>query len=273
MKTWLYENYVVITGASGGIGRQLCKIFVQKYKAKVVGVARNEEKLRSLQEELGESFSYCVFDVSVRENWNILKTYLVGNNVSPVLFVNNAGEIPPFCYALDLPVETYERVMQTNYFSCVYGVETIAPLMKKAGKKLPFIANVSSSAGLCPVVGTTAYSASKFAVRGYTEALGLDLKGKIKVGVICPGTTATDLFKKDEQTEGSALYIIAMSTEKMSKKIARRLRFRKRRSAVGWDSKIMGFLARLMPVKGPFAVRKVMKISKSKVFKNVFKEE
>ena len=72
MRNWLRGKYVVLTGASGGIGRQLCKILIVKYGANVIGIGRSEEKMRSLKEELaqnGDKFSYDLFDVSERDNW------------------------------------------------------------------------------------------------------------------------------------------------------------------------------------------------------------
>ena len=72
MRNWIKDKYVVLTGASGGIGRELCKLLVIKYGANVIGVGRNEEKMRSLQAELGKDahrFTYTLFDVSIKENW------------------------------------------------------------------------------------------------------------------------------------------------------------------------------------------------------------
>jgi short-subunit dehydrogenase len=135
------------------------------------------------------------------------------------------------------------------------------------------IVNVSSSAALCSVVGTSAYSASKAAVKGYTEALALEERGKLYIGLIHPGTTATELFDADENVKGSMLQKIAMKPEKMAAKIARAVVKRKRRKVLGWDAKIMNFLAKVAPVRGVGIVANVMKASKSKVFTNVFDYE
>ena len=152
-------------------------------------------------------------------------------------------------------------------------MESISPLLQNNGKHLPAIVNVASSAALCTVVGTGAYSASKAALKAYTEALALEEKGKKYVGLMCPGTTATDLFRADENTQNSALDILAMPASKMAKKIARKILKKRRRAVLGWDAKMMNFTAKLMPMKGLFLIRWVMKISKSKVFINVFDEE
>ncbi len=273
MKNWLKDKYIVLSGASSGIGRELCKIFIERFGANVIGIGRKEEKMLSLKLELGENanrFDYALFDVSQREAWEQFKNRLIGQNVKPCLLINNAGAFPTFNTVLKTPSETFERIMQTNYFSIVYAVEALSPLLVGNGKDKPAIVNIASSAALCTVAGTAAYSASKAAVKSYTEALAMEEKGKKYVGLICPGTTATDLFNGDTHTKDSALHFIAMPAPKMAKKIAKKILKKKRRAVVGWDAKMMNFTAKIMPVKGLFLIRGVMKASKSKVFTDVF---
>ena len=272
MTNWLKDKYVVLSGASGGIGRELCKIFVQKYGAKVIGIGRNEEKMRSLQAELGENFSYSLFDVSVQNNWSNFAQWLCEREISPCLLVNNAGAFPTFARSMESGATTAERIIQNNYLSAVYAIDSLAPYIKGEGKHKPAIVNVASSAALCTVAGTGAYSASKSALKSYTEALQLEEKGRFYIGLIAPGTTATELFREDENTKNSALDKIAMPANKMAKKIARKILKKRRRAVLGWDAKLMGFTARLLPVKGLFLIRGVMKASKSKVFKEVYKK-
>ena len=159
---------------------------------------------------------------------------------------------------------------KNNVFSILYATESISPLLCGNGKYKPAIVNISSSAALCPVVGTAVYSASKAAVKNYTEAMQLEEKGKFYIGAIYPGTTATELFDGDENAKKSALHKIAMPARKMASKIAKRILKRKKRSALGWDSKMMSFLARFAPVKGVALVAWIMKKTKSNVFSEVF---
>ena len=130
--------------------------------------------------------------------------------------------------------------------------------------------NVCSSSALCPVVGTAAYSASKSALKGFTEALSLEYRGRAFIGILFPGTTDTELFRDDEQTKDSVLQKFAISPEKMARKMARKIYRKRRRAVVGADAKMMAFLTWLMPVKGPALISWIMKKSGSKVFKNVF---
>ena len=272
MKNWLYNQNIIVTGASGGIGKELCRLLITRYNANVIGVARSEEKLRAFKDELGEfshKFSYYVFDVSNKEAWFAFANTLQSQNTPIRLLINNAGIFPSFQTVENTPDEIIEMVMQTNFYSATYATQAFSTLL--FADKTGAIVNISSSAALCTIVGTAAYSASKSALKAYTEALALDKKDNY-VGIIYPGTTKTELFRNDVQTENSALDKIAMSAPKMAKKILRKIRKRKKRAVVGWDAKLMNFATKIAPVKGLFLIRYVMKKSKSKVFKNVFNQ-
>ena len=273
MKNWLDNQTVVLSGASGGIGKELARLLITKYNANVIGIGRSEEKMLALRQELGdksEAFSYRLFDVSKKECWQNLAVELQANNVRPALLINNAGIFPALQKASDAPSGLAEKIIQTNYLSAVYAIEAISPLLIGNGKYLPAIVNVSSSAALCTVVGACYYVASKSALKGYTEALQLEEKGKKYVGIVYPGTTATDLFRDDANVQNSAMGMIAMPAKKMAKKIAKRILKRKKRSVLGFDAKFMSLTARFMPIKGPAFICWTMKISKSKAFANVF---
>ncbi len=276
MRNWLRDKYVLLTGASGGIGRELTKRLILRYGAKVIGVGRNEEKLLALKNSLGEradDFSFYALDISKRESWAFLRADLTEKGVYPTLLINNAGVFPPLAVGTENIAEKVQSVLQTNFFAMLYAVETFSPVLISSGKQKPAIVNICSSAALCPVVGAAAYAASKSAMKGFTEALQLEEKGKKYVGIFYPGTTATDLFRADENVGKSAMTKIACSPKKMARKIARKIYRRKKRAVLGWDAKLMNFAAKLMPVKGPALICKVMKLSKSVAFKNVFNEE
>ncbi len=279
MRNWLQDKVVVLSGASGGIGRELCKLLVLKFGAKVVGIGRSAEKMQSLQQELQEegsapqAFRYELFDVGEQANWKTLCDKLQAEGISPALLINNAGIFPQFACALDMETQTTEKVLRVNYLAAVYATKAISPILQGTQKDLPAIVNIASSAALCSVVGTAAYSASKGALKGYTEALALEEKGRKYVGIIYPGTTKTELFRDDKNTENSALDIVAMPAEKMAKKIARAILKKKKRAVVGWDAKAMNLVAKIAPVKGLYLIRGVMKKSGSKVFQAVFSDE
>lgn len=268
MKNYLLNKTVVLTGASSGIGKEMSKILVRTYGAKVIGVGRNEEKLLALKAELGEKFSHYAFDVSNKENWQNFAKNLQTAGVCPDLLINNAGAFPQFTRFSQAKAETVELILKNNFLSAVYGVETLTGVMGENGG----IVNICSSSALCSVVGTSAYSASKSAMKGFSECLMLEETNRY-VGIIYPGTTSTELFRNDENTKNSALDIVAMKPQKMAKKILKKIAKRKKRAIVGWDAKAMNLTAKLAPVWGLKFICFVMRKSKSKVFKEVFKEE
>ena len=273
MTNWLKDNYVILTGAAGGIGKALTKILISTYGAKVIGIGRTECKLQALQTELGEnapSFSYFTFDVSVKENWTIFRAQLEEKNIQPVLLINNAGIFPAFKKALDSDEDVLTRVMQTNFYSAVYAIRALSPILVGVGKIKPAIYNISSSAALCSVVGTAAYSASKAALKGYSEALQLEERERLHVGVIFPGMTKTELFRDEKNMENSILDSFSVSAEKMGASIAKAIYQRKYHAVIGLDANLMNTVAKVAPANGLALVRWVMKSSKNKVFSQVF---
>lgn len=270
MKNWLYEKTVVLTGASGGIGRELTKILINNYGATVIGIGRSEEKMKALSEGLGENasrFSYRLFDIAKQENWEDFAADLAREGIYPLLLINNAGAFPTFRRVEDTPVETMENILKINYVATMYATNALSALYKHIS-----VVNICSSSALCSVVGTASYSASKAALKAYTEVLQMEDR-KRYIGIFYPGTTKTDLFRNDKNTENSALDIVAMPASKMAKKIAKKILKKRKRAVLGWDAKAMNLVAKIAPVKGLSLIAWVMRISKSKVFTNVFNDE
>lgn len=274
MKNWLKDRWVVVTGASSGIGRELCKLLLEKYQVKVLGVGRDETKMLTLIGELSqtakENFVYRLFDVSVKESWGLLKIYLDERGIVPALIVNNAGVFPSFSRFQNS--ETLEKTMQVNFYSAVYCAEVFLSAMKASDLPVGLL-NVSSSAALCPVVGTTAYSASKCALKGFTHALSLEQKKNVYVGAVFPGTTATELFKQNESlTDSGLIEKLATKPQTMAKKILKVALRRKKYAVLGIDAKLMNFVATVAPVKGSGMIRNIMKKFGANYFNGIFDE-
>lgn len=137
MKTknsWLNGTTVLITGVSSGIGRELTTVLIEKYSAKVFGVARREEKLISLKNKFGKSFDYFAADVSKLENWQSILKHVESNNIKIDVLINNAGTIHNFLPFFKLNIETIEKIMQINYFAAIYGMQTFLPMLFKSKK-------------------------------------------------------------------------------------------------------------------------------------------
>lgn len=269
---WIENKRVVLTGASSGIGKEITKILIEKYNCFVIGIGRNEQRMIDLKISLNEksqSFSYCLFDISNIENWKEFVDNLENKNVD--ILINCAGMLPKFDRFENYSIELLDEVIKTNFYSAVYGIKTMLPLIRKS--KTPAIVNVSSSASLCALPGISYYTASKSALKNFTEALASEYKKEIYIGLVCPGFTRTNIFRnQDKDVEKSIVYKFSMSAEKMAKKIVRSIIRKKKRVVIGTDAKIMNFLYKLYPKSAGNICGGVLRKSKIKLFEDVFKE-
>ncbi len=275
MKNWIDNKTVIITGASGGIGKGIAETLIKKHNCKVIGVARSKEKTEKFIFELGEyskNFTCKLFDVSVRENWSEFADFLKTNHIQPDVLINNAGILPKFNKTQSYSIEDVEDVMNINFYSAVYSVNALLPILLKS--ESPAIINVSSSAALMSLAGTSTYSASKGALKSYTESLREDLRGKCYVSVVCPGFTKTDIFRnqgKNTQKGEKMINAISTNCDTMVKKIVNGIEKKKELMIFGADAQFMKIFGRLTPVKGGNLFSAVMKMSKLPLFDDVFK--
>jgi short-subunit dehydrogenase len=272
-KNWLNNKTVIISGASGGLGFAITKYLIEKYNCNVIGIARNEEKLLNNRETLGDkrdNFSYFLFDVSVKENWQNFAKELENKGIVPDILINNAGFMLPFMKVEDVDDNVIDEIIKTNLCSCVYSVKALMPLLKQS--KTPSIINVSSAAGLSPVVGESLYCLTKFGVRGFTETLQQDYKKKIFVCGVYPGFIKTDLMNRMEISDKNNGIIdkVMMPVSKACKKIVKGIAKKKKRIVIGLDGKSMHFLYRIMPKGGPSLITSVLKSSKLEMFDKIF---
>lgn len=271
-KKWIENKTIIVTGVSSGMGRALCKTFVQKYGCRVVGVARNEEKCRSLQQELGDSFSYRLFDVGKKEEWERFAADLKNEDTMPDLLINNAGMLPPFCRFEKADPALYERVTNTNFLSVVYACHALLPLLRRS--KSGGIVNISSSSALCTLPGVTMYAASKAAVKNFTESLASEFSAKdFYVGLILPGFTLTDIFREQKTGKADGLIAaVATPCDKMTKKIEKAILRRKRRRVFGTDAHGMNLLYRLFPSAAARVCGSVLRLFRLDLFSDVFED-
>ena len=158
-------------------------------------------------------------------------------------------------------------IIDTNFMSCVYSAFYLVPIMEKTGTKA--IINIASSAGLCPLPGISIYSASKSAVKNFTECLALEKD--YYVGLVCPGFTLTDIFRyQREEVGGKLINLFATKKEKMANKIYRAIIRQKRRCVFGSDAKLMNILYSRFPKSAPKLFAKILKKSKLKLFEDIF---
>ena len=271
-KNWLFNKTAVITGASGGIGFSVAKTLIEKYDCKVIGIARNEEKIKNAIDSLGEkkgNFSYLLFDVSKKENWQILTDYLDKNGIVPDILINNAGFMLPFKTFEKISDEEIEEITETNFKAALYSVKRLLPYLKRS--KSSAIINISSAAGLCAVVGESMYCATKYAVRGFTETLRVEYYKKIYVAGVYPGFIATDITSRMslKGEEKKTVNKMMMPLDKATKKIVKGIAKKKNHIALGKDGKAMAFFNKLFPKATPLIIAKVLKLSKMEMFDDI----
>lgn len=274
-KSWLNGKNVILTGASSGIGKEITKILINEFDCLVLGIARNEEKMLNLIEELGEKkekFSYKLFDVSSKTNWEDFAKFLEKENISVDVLINCAGVLPNFDKFINYDLKTIENIINVNFYSAVYSTKALFSNLEKSEK--PMILNVSSAGALCAIPGTSIYSASKSALKSFTEALDAETNKNMRVSVVCPGFTKTDLFR-DQKHKGDKgiIHKISMPADKMARKIIRVIKKRCRRAVLGLDAKLINLLYKFFPRSAGRICGKVLKSAKVQLFSDVFKNE
>lgn len=273
---WMNNKTVIITGASGGMGKGVAEKLIKEHGCTVIGIARSEEKMKKVVEELGsyaDKFSYQLFDVAVEENWINFANYLKENDIHPDVLINNAGILPKFDRFQNYTVDYIKKAMDINFYSAVYSIHALLPILLESPS--PAIINIDSSAALMTLAGTSVYSASKAALKSLSEALREELRGKCYVGIVCPGFTKTDIFRNQDSADAKAqkmLNMVSTSCDRMVNMIMNDIKFKRPLGVHGFDAAFMNYFGRIMPVQGGRLFSTVMKASKLPLFDSVFKD-
>ncbi|HVJ83497.1 MAG TPA: SDR family NAD(P)-dependent oxidoreductase [Planctomycetia bacterium] len=184
---------VLVTGASSGIGRATAKEFAAR-GAKVLAVARTESKLAALAEEVraaGGTLFPFVADICKEEDRQAAVAEAALRLGGLDILVNNAG-IGAFGHFIDLGPEVLRQLFEVNFFALAECCRAAIPELAKGDD--PTIVNVSSMTGRRGIPAWTDYSASKFAVCGFSEALRPELaRFGIELTLVVPGLTRSDL--------------------------------------------------------------------------------
>ncbi|MBQ3905070.1 MAG: SDR family oxidoreductase, partial [Eubacterium sp.] len=227
-----------------------------------------------LGEEYKDKFSYKLFDVSVKENWESFAQELKAEGVKPDILINNAGILPKFKRFDRYSYEEINQAMNINFYSCIYSTKTLLPVLLESDS--PAVINIDSSAALMTLAGTSMYSASKAALKGFTEALRVEFAGKMYVSLVCPGFTKTDIFRNqgEESNDKGAKVMNMISTDcdRMVRMIMRGIEYKYPMQVRGFDAHAMSTFNRLMPVYGSKLFSAVMKMANVDIFKEVFCE-
>jgi short-subunit dehydrogenase len=197
MKRNLTNSRAIVTGASSGIGRETA-LELARRGAGVVVVARREDRLRQLVDQiaaLGRTVEPVVGDITDPQTrqraLDAAQSKLGGLDI----LMNNAG-VGALGSFEDASVQRVRRVMEVNFFALVEMTRSALPLLKQGVR--PIVVNVSSIVGHRGVPNRSEYSASKFAVQGFSESIRAEFtRLGIDVMVVSPGPTETEFFDRE----------------------------------------------------------------------------
>ncbi|NDV10391.1 glucose 1-dehydrogenase [Rhodococcus sp. IEGM 248] len=184
------ENKVaVITGGARGMGASHVRRFVQEGANVVFGDVLEEEG-RVLQKELGTHCTFVPHNVTSEAGWAEIVERATTDFGALDILVNNAG-ILRFDTIEDMDVADFKRILDVNVVSQWIGLKYASRAMKPGGS----IVNISSVNGIVGGAGVSAYSASKFAIRGITRSAAIELApASIRVNSVHPGAVSTPMI-------------------------------------------------------------------------------
>jgi short-subunit dehydrogenase len=190
----------LITGASSGIGEATARRLARESGCSLVLVARRAERLEALAASLGsERVSFVAADLLDDDAPERVREHVLEHHGRLDLLVNNAGAAWRATFA-DGGYENVRRTMEINFDAQLRITEALLPILRRSAPSA--IVNVSSTAGRVARAGSGAYSASKFALAGWSEALALEeAPHGVHVGLVLPGFIATEGFPQSELME------------------------------------------------------------------------
>jgi NAD(P)-dependent dehydrogenase (short-subunit alcohol dehydrogenase family) len=258
-----HTTVAVVTGAASGIGRALAVRLAQEGASLAIADIKAEELDETVKmlKQMGGSrdkVTTHIVDVSDKERVAEFAREVVEAHGGAHLLINNAG-VGLFGMAEQLSIEDIEWLMGVNFWGVVYGVKHFLPILRRQPQG--HIVNISSVFGIVGPVGHSAYAASKFAVRGFTEALRHELAGgSVKVSVVHPGGVKTNIANnarlgaranRTAVERERAIFNVAARTspEKAADRIVRGVLRDEERILVGADAWMMDRIQRWAPVK------------------------
>jgi short-subunit dehydrogenase len=193
----LADKWVLVTGAASGIGFETALAFAREH-AHIVAVDLNADGLDAVAQDVQRLGVRCLtrcLDVSDVQAVEALADELHTTLGSPIdVLVNNAGigYLGPFLHS---PLSSWRRLIDVNLMGTVHLCHAFLPAMVEAGGPRQLV-NVASAVGFTPSPNLSAYSATKHAVMGLSDALSMELEGTgVGVTVVCPGIINTPIVR------------------------------------------------------------------------------
>jgi NAD(P)-dependent dehydrogenase (short-subunit alcohol dehydrogenase family) len=252
------SGVAVVTGAGSGIGRALAQQLAAAGSA--LAIADIDEKgltetVASLKSKKAAVSTY-VLDVSNEEAVRSFAEDVAARHGRVTLLINNAGVALIGTFE-EISLDDLRWLMGINFWGVVYGVKYFLPILKQQPRA--HIVNLSSVFGLIAPVGQSAYSASKFAVRGFTEVIRHELENtSVSVSCVHPGGIHTPIAKRarlganaprNNHEEAIARFeqLTPTSPEAAAARILKGVERREPRILIGRDARQIDIVQRLRP--------------------------
>jgi NAD(P)-dependent dehydrogenase (short-subunit alcohol dehydrogenase family) len=252
------ETVAVITGAGSGIGRALALRLAREGSPLAIADV-NKAGLDETAQQVSNSgvkVSTHLVDVSDQERVAAFAQEVVQNHGRASLLVNNAG-VALLGTTEELSISDMEWLMSVNFWGVVYGVKHFLPILRQ--QPSAHIVNISSIFGIIGFPGQSAYCASKFAVRGFTETLRHELAdSNIRISSVHPGGIKTNIAKSarvgdsaDPSKRQAAIAdfdkLAPTTPEMAAERIVRGVLLDEARILIGSDATMMDRIQRLFP--------------------------
>jgi len=251
---------MLITGASQGIGRALA-VDAAKRGVKVLAAARSAPLLEELANEIrekGGTIETIVADVSSAEDRQKMYDAAQQKFGGLDVLVNNAG-IGATGHFAEATADRLRSIMEVNFFGLTETTRLFLPMLKQG--KTPALVNISSILGKRALPSRSEYSASKFAVQGFSEAIRPELaKDGIDVLVICPGLTQTNFSKNmlERNAKMSLDHQRGMTSEQVAEATLYAIERGKDEVWLTFKGKLLLWVNRFFPKLVDFVIRRIV---------------
>jgi short-subunit dehydrogenase len=229
----------VITGAAGGIGAALAeRLLVEGCRLALVD--RDGDRLASLR---ASGVTTHVMDVADAGAWEALARAVEREHGRADLLINNAGVTVHGVFA-DQSLEDIDRIVGVNLKGVLYGCRAFLSRLARSGDG--HIVNVSSLAGRVAFPYQSTYCATKFAVRGFSAALRMEMAPRgVGVTAVLPGTVATRLLEVAQSYDGATSRRLAelmlaygARPDAVAERVVQAIRRNEAEALIGWDARI-----------------------------------
>jgi len=240
----IHGKTIVLTGASSGIGKAIAHELAIS-GAKLILIGRDSERLIALQKTLGDNHQTIVADISTEQGRTaIIEQCQQAENGIDILI--NAAGVPGFTGFEEMTEDQISNIIHINLTSTIILTQGLLPLLK--ARKEPQIINIGSAFAGIAFAGFAVYSASKFGLRGFTEALRRELMDTdIAVRYFAPRGTDTPFNNSDVGVLNRELKVNIDTPEQVAREFMGFINGKKPRYSVGGPEKVFTFLNNVFP--------------------------